>query len=266
MTVASHRILVGDALDVLAVLEQEGIVADMIFADPKYNIGVDYGDDIDDALSGDEYHDWTHRWIARSNNVLREGGAFWTLINERNADLMGRAMTVEVGPRVNRIIWRETFGQYKDSRFPSGHRHLFYHVKGTNMFGIASHDLGDDGFTWNPDPIRMPSQRMQAGDKRAAGPRVPDDVWDVSRVQGNDGERQRWAPTQLRLWPVERTILCSTNPGDLVIDPFLGSGTTALAALLHGRDFIGIEINPEYAAMAEDRIAEYASRFAEAGA
>ena len=108
--------------------------------------------------------------------------------------------------------------------------------------------------TWNPDPIRVESQRMKAGDKRAAGPRVPDDVWEISRVQGNDGERQGWAPTQLRLWPVERAILCSTNPRDLVIDPFLGSGTTAIAALKHGRDFIGIDINGDFIRKSAKRI------------
>ena len=80
-------------------------------------------------------------------------------------------------PRRNRIIWRETFGQYNESRFPSGHRHLFWHVK----------DLKRSPF--HTDEIRVTSQRMQAGDKRAAGPRVPDDVWEIPRLVGNARER-----------------------------------------------------------------------------
>lgn len=248
----SCRLIVGDALVVLAQLREESICADMIFADPKYNIGIDYGADIDDAMTGEDYKNFTHLWIRRCADCLREGGAFWALINEPNADMLGRAMMIEAGPRINRIIWRETFGQYKDHRFPSGHRHLFYHARGMTLFGSATHDL--DSYTWNPDPIRVESQRMRAGDKRAAGPRVPDDVWEISRVQGNDGERQGWAPTQLRLWPVERAILCSTNPGDLVIDPYLGSGTTAIAALKHGRNFIGIDINEDFVRRSGERI------------
>ena len=250
----SCRLIVGDSTFVLGAMATcaEGSAA-MIFGDPKYNIGIDYGADIDDALCGHDYREFTHSWIKHVKYYLREGGAFWTLINEPNADMMGRAMTNEVGPRVNRVIWRETFGQYKETHIASGHRHLFYHVKATDIYGHAM-PLPSTQRTWNPDPIRVESQRMKSGDKRAAGPRVPDDVWEVSRVVGNDGERQGWAPTQLRLGPVERAILCSTNPGDLVIDPFLGSGTTALAALLHGRDFIGIDINPEYVEKSIERI------------
>lgn len=249
------RLIVGDVIDALYNLEKEGIEAAMFFADTKYNIGIDYGAEINDALPPEEYYEWTDRWLARVKHCLREGGACWALINEPNADMMGSALDSWIGPRINRIIWRETFGQYKDTRFPSGHRHLFYHVKATNMYGVASgyHDEITQR-TWNPDPIRVESARMKAGDKRAAGPRVPDDVWEISRVQGNDGERQGWAPTQLRLWPVERAILCSTNPGDLVIDPFLGSGTTAIAALKHGRNFIGIDINEDFVRRSGDRV------------
>ena len=249
----SCQLIVGDVNAVLRDLENEGVNADMIFADPKYNIGIDYGADIDDALSGPDYLAWTGYWIEAARLCLREGGAFWGVINEPNADMFGCWLTECVGPRVNRVIWRETFGQYKDTRFASGHRHLFYHLKGVTLFGSATHDM-PAGRTWNPDPIRVPSQRMESGDKRAAGPRVPDDVWEISRVQGNDGERQGWAPTQLRLWPVERAILCSTNPGDLVIDPFSGSGTTAIAALKHGRNFIGIDINGDFIRKSAARI------------
>lgn len=252
----SCRLIVGDALFALAELHKGSIEADMIFGDPKYNIGIDYGSDIDDALSETEYCEWTGHWIEAARHCLKEGGAFWGLINEPNADMFGLWLTECVGPRVNRVIWRETFGQYKDTHFASGHRHLFYHIKCTDMYGMAipRANFHRAKRTWNPDPIRVESQRMRAGDKRAAGPRVPDDVWEISRVQGNDGERQGWAPTQLRLWPVECAILCSTNPGDLVIDPYLGSGTTALAALAHGRSFIGIDINPDYVEKSIERI------------
>jgi DNA modification methylase len=246
-------LIVGDVIDALYNLEKEGPGVAMFFADPKYNIGIDYGAEINDDLPPGEYATWTQHWLQRVKHCLREGGACWALINEPNADMMGQALIGWIGPRINRVIWRETFGQYKEDRFPSGHRHLFCHVKTTDMYGAACDDEITQR-TWNPDPIRVESARMKVGDKRAAGPRVPDDVWDVSRVVGNDGERQGWAPTQLRLWPVERAILCSTNPGDLVIDPFLGSGTTAIAALKNDRSFIGIDINGEFVAKSAQRI------------
>ena len=96
----------------------------------------------------------------------------------------GRMLTTML-PRRNRIIWRETFGQYTESRFPSGHRHLFWHVKDPK------------GSPFCTDDLRVPSQRMQAGDKWAAGPRVPDDVWEIPRLVGNARQRLRGHPCQL---------------------------------------------------------------------
>lgn len=256
MTVATHRILVGDVLDKLAELPEKSVHC--IWTDPPYNLGVNYGcDPKDDDLDPTEYLFWVRSWIILCAHRLVLGGAFWLLINEKWADHVGIMLTDYVGPRVNRIIWRERFGQYRETRFPQGHRHLFLHARGCDQRILR---------VWNTDSIREPSVRMQMGDARAAGPRVPDDVWDVSRLQGNDKERVQGHPCQLRQWPIERCILATTNEGDIVLDPFLGSGTTMVAAVKHNRSCIGIELNPEYAAMAEARLADYAPLFTEASA
>jgi site-specific DNA-methyltransferase (adenine-specific) len=165
----------------------------------------------------------------------------WVLVPERWADHFGMMLS-ELLPRANRIIWREQFGQYRKDRFPSGHRHLFYHAPA----GVR---------VWNPDAVRVPSVRMQMGDRRAAGPRVPDDVWEVSRLQGNCRARVRWHPCQVREWPLERIIRAATNSGDWVFDPFAGSGTTLVVAQRLDRRFLGVERNPAYCQGIRERLA-----------
>ena len=229
-----HQLICGDVLEALRrEVPLESV--DLIFADPPYNIGVDYGfGPATDRQTTIGYGNWVMAWIMECAGHLTPSGSMWVLINESNADFVGYQMTRLVGPRRNRIIWRERFGQYQEGKFASGHRHLFYHTK------------HDRDFTWNPDPIREPSVRMKMGDKRAAGPRVPDDVWDVSRLQGNCKERVGWHPAQLRQEPIERIILATSNPGDTVLDPFIGSGTTLRACIATGRRCIGIDNNPDY--------------------
>jgi site-specific DNA-methyltransferase (adenine-specific) len=224
-------IINGDCIDILSRLPAGWV--QLVFADPPYNFGFDYGNGRQaDRLSDSEYLAWCERWLAECQRVLLPSGSLWVLVPERWADHIG-LMLSNLLPRVNRIIWREQFGQYRQDRFAGGHRHLFYH---------ADPKLR----VWAPDSIRVPSVRMQMGDKRAAGPRVPDDVWEVSRLQGNCRERVQWHPCQLREWPLERIIRVATNAGDVVLDPFAGSGTTLAVAQRLGRRFLGIDQNPDY--------------------
>lgn len=179
--------------DVLLGLENIRLGApDLVFMDSPYNLGFDYGKGSDaDRRRDHEFTAWLASVVRKASLALRPGGAFWMLINERYADEVGAMLTEHVGPRRNRIIWRETFGTYREQCFPSGHRHLFYHVKPA---------VFETQMTWNPDAIRVPSRRMLNGDHRAGGKRppekqgrVPDDFWicdwrdDFCYIQTSDG-------------------------------------------------------------------------------
>jgi DNA modification methylase len=174
---------------------------------------------------------------------LTENGSLWVLAPERWADPIG-TMLSESLPRRNRIIWRETFGQYHEHRFPSGHRHLFWHVK-------------DERRTpFNAEGLRVPSRRMALGDKRAKGPRVPDDVWEIARLVGTARERLGSHPCQLPEELLRRVVLCSTDPGDLVLDPMAGTGTTLRVAQSLGRRYLGIEKQSPYVDLIRRRLRE----------
>jgi site-specific DNA-methyltransferase (adenine-specific) len=200
-----------------------------VFVDPPYNIGFDYGSGSKaDSLPPEEY-------LLRMTTLAREciarlsdTGSIWFLVPERWADEIG-SMLKKLLPRRNRIIWRETFGQYRETVFPSGHRHLFWHVKDPK------------GSPFYTDAIRVVSQRMRDGDKRAAGPRVPDDVWRFPRLVGNAHERIKGHPCQLPETLLERVILASTSATDTVLDPMAGTGTTLRVAQRLGRRYVGIE-------------------------
>ena len=233
-------ILHGDSIEVLPSLPQKFVK--VAFLDTPYNQGVDYGDGAKaDKLPASEFLTMIESLIRESVRRLTERGSIWVLSPEKWADDMG-AILSDVLPRRNRIIWREAFGQYGETKFPGGHRHLFWHVR----------DLQSSPF--NTDEIRVPSQRMAAGDKRAKGPRVPDDVWDIPRLVGNANERLRAHPCQLPEELLRRVILASTQRGDLVLDPVAGTGTTLRVAQKLGRNYLGIEKQAAFVELIRTRL------------
>lgn len=170
-------------------------------------------------------------WLSYSNIWdLPVKSLFWSKVNENSLF-------------VRQIIWRYTFGQYNEN-MASGYRPIILCYKYDTKL--------------NFDAIRVPSARQKLGDKRAAGPRVPDDVWDFPRVTGkNNKERRDWHPTQHPEQLLERILkLSCTEKGKNrvigpVLDPFLGSGTTAIVAKRLEIPWDGFEISPFYCKMLE---------------
>lgn len=236
------QVLRGNCFDVLPTLPQGQFQS--AFLDPPYNLGVDYGNGCKaDRLSAERYLDEMSELARLCVERLAPTGSIWFLIPEKWADQIG-AMLSRLLPRRNRIIWRETFGQYREDRFPSGHRHLFWHVmaaKGSPFFDAE---------------IRIPSQRMLDGDKRAHGPRVPDDVWEFPRLVGNATERIAGHPCQLPEVLLDRIIRCSTAPGDVVLDPTAGTGTTLRVAQRLDRRYVGIEEQEGFIALIKTRLSQ----------
>ena len=108
------------------------------------------------------------------------------------------------------------------------------------------------------DSVTVPSARQtKYGDKRAAaGGKNLDDVWQIPRIAGTHAERVEEVPTQLPIALVRLVVGCCSNPGDLVVDPFCGLGTTGVVAGELGRRFVGIELRETFAAIARKRIAK----------
>ncbi len=220
--------------------------ADLIFADPPFNIGYKY-DKYYDKVKSKNYIAWTKEWMSVCKKVLKPHGSFYIAIgDEYAANVKIIADELDLFMR-NWIIWHYTFGQQTKNKFARAHTHIFYFVKDKK------------NFTFNDNTVRLPSDRQLIyGDKRANPTgKMPDDVWDeYSRVCGTFKERTGWHPCQMPESLLKRIIAVSSNPGDCALDPFSGSGTTAVAAYQLNRNYVGIEISPQYVAKTNERLAD----------
>ena len=193
----------------------------------------------------------------------------------------------------NWIVWHYTFGQRCKIKFNRSHAHLFYCVgpAALNAAGKPNKDLvKNPPFAFNYDAVALPSARQTTYKDKRANPRgkLPDDTWYLkrypdtewwytrpqeatgdgeggyfdadldtwyeSRLCGTFKERQQWHPCQLPEALLERIIKVSSNPGDLVFDPFTGSGTTLAVAKKLERHWLGCELSQDYRSKALDRI------------
>jgi DNA modification methylase len=243
-----NRIICGDCIEVLSKIGEP--FADLIFADPPFNIGYKY-DKYYDKVKKKNYIAWTKEWMAVAKSVLKPHGSFYIAIGDdyaANVKIIGDELGLVMR---NWIIWHYTFGQQTKTKFARAHTHIFYFVNDPKHF------------TFNDHAVRVPSDRQLIYNDRRANPvgKMPDDVWNGdSRVCGTFKERAGWHPCQMPESLLKRIVAASSNPGDCVLDPFSGSGTTASAACQMGRHYVGIEISESYVKNSTERLAQLKNR------
>jgi site-specific DNA-methyltransferase (adenine-specific) len=252
------RAYVGDCRDLLgSIPEVRGGEIDLVFADPPFNWSRAY-DEWRDDMPRSDYLDFTYAWLDLCVGALRPHGSMWVNIPDDTAaeivvHLKRRGMHM-----VNWCVWHYRFGQNTTSRFINSKVHALYFCK----------DPSHPERRWNPEAVLETSDRastyfdprtMSKKDGMPAGKRVPMDVWYGQywgRIQGNNKERRHEHDNQLPEVYLERVILSTSREGDLVLDPFLGSGTTGVMAHHYGRGFIGVEYSRANAKRAYERIVE----------
>ncbi|MEZ6046804.1 MAG: site-specific DNA-methyltransferase [Planctomycetaceae bacterium] len=266
MGIKWNQVEQGDCIAGMQQLESGSV--DLAFADPPFNIGYEY-DSYDDDRSTDDYLDWSKSWLSEVVRVLKPDGTFWLAIGDEYAAELKVMMQRELGLTCRSwVIWYYTFGVNCKNKFSRSHAHLFHMVKDKNQF------------TFNADDplIRVPSARQLVyGDKRANPKgRLPDDTWIlrpqdtpdsfqpdedtwyVPRVNGTFKERKGWHGCQMPELILARIIRACSQPGEKVLDPFAGSGTTLAVAKKLDRQFLGFELSEEYANRVTERLAEIA--------
>lgn len=239
-----NKIVCGDCIDLLGKVKAPFV--DLVFADPPFNIGYKY-DKYKDKVKGKKYVTWTKDWMEACVLALKPTGSFYIAIGDDYAAHV-RLIGEELGLTLrNWIIWHYTFGQQTKTKFARAHTHIFYFVK----------DTGE--FTFNDYAVRVPSDRQLIYNDKRSNPsgKMPDDVWnEFSRVCGTFNERQGWHPCQMPESLLTRIVSVSSHPGDLVLDPFSGSGTTAAVSQKLGRDYCGFDISDDYVENTIKRLAE----------
>jgi site-specific DNA-methyltransferase (adenine-specific) len=249
MTDWVDRVFCEDALAGMARIPDGSI--DLILTDPPYNLGKDYGN-ASDQQSVDDYLAWTERWIDIALPKLKANGSLYIFLTWRFAPeifvMLKKRLTM-----MNEIIW--------DRRVPSmgGSTRSFSSVHDTIGFFVKRKD-----YYFDLDAVRIPydaatkkarSRSIFVGAKWLEVGYNPKDLWSVSRLHREHAERVDH-PTQKPLEIIERMLKASCPPDGVVLDPFMGSGTTALAARRLGRRFVGFELNPDYCEVIRQRLAE----------
>lgn len=238
-------ILTGNSAKVLKKRPDESV--DLVFADPPYGIGDDYHG-FNDKLTGDELIAQIEPVMAQCVRLLKPTGSVWLMMSSRYAIDTGLLLQRLGLHRQEMIIWAESFGPHNSKFHTDCYRVVHFYTKHAT------------DFTFNWDDVRtyIPSWRNENDDDRGVEVgKLPPNVWGcwtdkkVARVPDNAKERipkgRIKAPNQLPVRLLERIVLLASNPDQTVLDPYHGTGTTAVACQLHQRHYIGCELDPEVA-------------------
>lgn len=245
-----NTIINGDSIEALSKLPDASV--DLVFADPPYNLqlegellrpnntrvdGVDQ--EWDQFASFAEYDRFTHAWLAEAHRVLKPTGTLWVIGSYHNIFRVGVSLQ-DIGFWVlNDIVWRKSnpMPNFRGRRFTNAHETMIW----------ASKDRSAKGYTFNYDAMKALNDDLQMRSD-----------WVLPICSGGerlkDDQGQKAHPTQKPESLLHRVILASSNPGDVVLDPFFGTGTTGAVAKKLGRKYIGIERDAQYAEIAQHRI------------
>jgi len=228
-----NKVYLDDCIEIMRTLPDKSI--DLVFADPPFNIGIKY-DVHNDNMPYGEYYNWSEKWIKETYRLLKNNGTIYIAIGDEFAAEINVILKRAGFYFRNWLIWYYTFGQNQRKKFNRAHTHILYFTK------------NKERFTFNDRDIRVPSARQLIYKDKRANPlgKIPDDVWQFSRVCGTFKERIGKHPCQMPEGLLELIIKTSSKEGDLVLDPFGGTGTTAALAKRLKRKFITMEISKEY--------------------
>ena len=249
MIIKKNKIICGNSLEVLKRIPEKSI--DLIFADPPYNLQLKENlyrpdqskveavtQDWDKFNNFKEYDYFTKKWLIESKRVLKKGGALWVIGSYHNILRVGTSIQNLGFWILNDIIWHKTnpMPNFRGTRFTNAHETLIWCTTSK-----------DAKYTFNYKNLK----ELNDGKQMRSDWFIPI-CSGKERLRNNNNQRSH--PTQKPESLLYRIILSSTNIGDTILDPFLGSGTTAIVAKKLQRNFIGIEKDKEYVMLAKNRL------------
>jgi modification methylase len=250
MRLELNRIIQGDCVEAMQALPEGS--CDLVFADPPYNMQlrgalhrpdqskVDAVDDAwDQFASFEDYDRFTRQWLTEARRCLKDTGTLWVIGSYHNIFRVG-AILQDLGYWIlNDVVWRKTnpMPNFKGRRFTNAHETLIWAAKHPRQ-----------QYTFNYEAMKALNDELQMRSD-----------WTLPICSGNerirDSDGQKAHSTQKPESLLHRVVVASTKPGDIILDPFFGSGTTGAVAKRLGRHFIGIEREKSYVEVAKKRIA-----------
>jgi adenine-specific DNA-methyltransferase len=246
-----YAIYCSDCLQLLRQLPDR--MFSLTVTSPPYNIGKEY----EAPRPLEDYLAWCEQWMNELYRITRSDGAFW--LNVGYVEMSGRARALPLpyllwnrSPfyLIQEVVWNYGAGVAARTSLSPRNEKLLWYVKNPTRYTFNLDAIRD------PD-VKYPYQKKNGKLRCNTIGKNPSDVWQIAKV--TSGERRASPertshPAQFPLDLVNRIVLGFSNPGDFVLDPFMGSGTVAVACLRHGRRVLGIEIRPAYCRVAAQRI------------
>lgn len=243
-----------DCLQAMKEIPDELI--DLTITSPPYNIGKEY----EELAELDDYLGWCKDWMEQVHRITVDNGTFW--LNIGYLEVEGKGLAVPISYLLwdktpfyllQEVVWNYSAGVACRKRFSPRNEKLLWFVKNPKSYTFNLDDVRD------PD-VKYPNQKKNG--KLRCNPlgKNPSDVWQISKVTSGkkrSSPERTPHPAQFPVALVERMLKSSSNVGDLVLDPFMGSGSTAECSLRNGRYVIGFELKSDYIGYAESRINQY---------
>lgn len=244
------RIVQGNCLDVLRGLDAESV--DLIFADPPFNVGIGYAGAFVDRQPANDYYNWCESWVGECFRVLKPTGTFYLMTITRHLGSIYPMMHAR-GVFINQVNWRNVASVNGGRCFWNEYQPILVYGKSTHYKFYHLAQTRKTLLPWSRSgAINMRGQLL--------------DHWDdIPYIYGGSirhaeavmqpGTNSKAHPAQMPVALATRAIVFSTDRGDLVLDPFNGSGTTGVACWRTGRRYLGIEIAGEYVELSRQRLA-----------
>ena len=248
--ILTDKTINGDLFEVCALLPPKSV--DLIIADPPYNLRKKFNGTTFTKKSGEEYEKYTRKWLSAIKPLLKDNGSIYVCCDWESSLIIGRVLSESFCVR-NRITWQREKGRGAKANWKNGCEDIW--------FATVS-----DEYTFNLDAVKVRKRVLapyrengrpkdwQEGENGNFRDTCPSNFWDDITIPFWSMPENTAHPTQKPEKLIAKLVLASSNEGDTVLDPFLGSGTTSVTAKKLGRHYLGIELDRQYCAWAELRL------------
>ncbi|HEX2910025.1 MAG TPA: DNA methyltransferase [Chloroflexia bacterium] len=239
-----NRLILGDCVSGLAQLPAQW--ADLIIADPPYNLTKTYGQGVFARRNLEEYRAWTEQWVAAAARALKPAGSIYVCIDWESSGLLQQVLAKHFIIK-NRITWKRDKGRGATANWKNNMEDIWFAVVSeTYTFNLDAVKVRKPIIAPYRDSTGRPKDWIEQQDGERYRMTHPSNIWTDLTVPFWSMPENTPHPTQKPEKLIERLLLASSNPGNLVLDPFMGSGTTASVARRLGRDYIGFELDEWY--------------------
>lgn len=246
-----NKTILGDTFSVCPLLPKESI--DLVIADPPYNLAKTFGENKFSKMKADDYEAYTRLWLSLTAPLLKPNGSVYVCCDWKSSLTIGSVLSEFFIVR-NRITWQREKGRGAKANWKNGLEDVWFATK-------------SNAYTFNLDAVKIRKKVIAPYYEKDGKPRgweqteegnfrftCPSNFWDDIAIPFWSMPENTAHPTQKPEKLIAKLILASSNPNDIVFDPFLGSGTTSIVAKKLNRAYIGIEQEPQYCIWAEQRL------------